>query len=234
MLPAAGVHEVIIESADHVDRISALAVSDVRGFLEAYAARLRFWRDRGLKYGLVFKNHGASAGASLAHVHSQLIALPFVPPAVEAELERSNRVYTQRGGCPYCRLIADERIAGERVVFEASGFMAFCPFASLQPYEVWLMPTEHTPSFEYALPEEFDRLAVVVLDVVRRIESLMPKVAYNMWLRTEPWQSGGDAGFHWRMEFLPRITALAGLELASGLFINTVAPERAAGKIRSI
>jgi UDPglucose--hexose-1-phosphate uridylyltransferase len=103
---AVGAQEVIIETARHVDRMSALSMSELRDVLQTYAARLNHWReDRRFGYGLVFKNQGPLAGASLAHLHSQFIALPTVPNAVEAELRRAKDAYRQDRCCPYCRLL---------------------------------------------------------------------------------------------------------------------------------
>jgi UDPglucose--hexose-1-phosphate uridylyltransferase len=232
--PALGVHEVIIESARHVDRMSALGADELQDVLQAYAARLRHWRSDGrFSYALVFKNQGPRAGASLAHVHSQFIALPRVPSAVSAEVERAERQFAERRLCPYCRLIELERSAGERIVHESDTFVAFCPFAGVQPYEVWLLPVAHLPSFEDLTPAMFGRLAESLHHLIARVETVVPEAAYNLLVRTMPWQGCDPPWSHWRIELLPRTTALAGLELGAGVFINPVAPEHAAGKLRS-
>ncbi len=234
--PAFGAHEVIIESPRHVDRTSLLTVDELREALLAYAERLRYWRDEGrFRYGLVFKNQGARAGASMAHLHSQFIALPEVPPAVRDELDRAEQQYLQQQLCAYCQLIAAERAACERIVLDREGYIAFCPFASLQPVEVWLLPSDHQPSFEdLSEPADFQRLAGVLHALVARVESILPEPAYNVVLRTAPWHSENGAFCHWRIELLPRVAEWAGLELATGVRINPVSPERAAGKLRAI
>ncbi len=232
---AVGAHEVFIESPRHVTRLSALSVPELSNVLQAYAARLQHWRGDGrLGYALVFKNQGALAGASLAHLHSQFIALPTVPVVVNDELSRAEHDWRTLGICAYCRLIEQETLTGDRLIFNRDGFIAFCPHASLQPYETWLLPSRHLASFEETEPEKLNRLAGVVHSLVTRIETVVPTAAYNMLLRTAPWC--GDCGqwFHWRIELLPRVTSLAGLELATGIFINPLAPERAASKLRSV
>jgi UDPglucose--hexose-1-phosphate uridylyltransferase len=229
------VHEVIVETPRHLDRMSRLSCRELRDVLETYAERLRQLRGTaGLRYGLIFKNQGARAGASLAHLHSQLIALPDIPPTVTAELDRAERAYQDRRTCWYCRLVQEERKLAERRVLESDGFIAFCPFASVQPFEVWLLPTEHAPSFEDLEPDSLDGLANALADVVRRVETLVPDAAYNMLVRTAPWHPAGQSWCHWRIEILPRTSSMAGFELASGIFINPLAPERAASKLRSI
>jgi UDPglucose--hexose-1-phosphate uridylyltransferase len=231
--PGTGAHEVIIECPTHMDRLSALRVDELQTVVESYAARLAHWRANGkFRYGLVFKNQGHPAGASMAHLHSQLVALPFVPPQVEAEQKRASEAYAVERSCPYCWLIDNEIAGAERIVLQREGFVAFCPFASWQPYEIWLMPMAHEPSFETILAHKVRRLAEVVHVLIHQLESLIPGIAYNLVLRTAPWTGSGDAWNHWRIELLPRLNAFAGLELATGIHINPLAPERAAGQLQ--
>jgi UDPglucose--hexose-1-phosphate uridylyltransferase len=234
--PAFGAHEVIVESSRHVDRASSLSVEELAHVLEAYAIRLRHWRDSGqFAYGLVFKNQGPRAGASIAHLHSQLIALPTVPPAADAELRRAKEAFAREDECPYCELIEMERAKVSRIVFDRDGLIAFCPFASIQPHEVWLMPMIHLASFEdWAQSDTIPQIARVLHALIARVEAVVPTASYNMLIRTGPWRSGCDAWFHWRIELLPRANSIAGLEVATGIFINAVAPEHAAEQLRSV
>ncbi|MCI0335327.1 MAG: DUF4921 family protein [Planctomycetes bacterium] len=233
---AIGAHEVIIESARHIDRTSALTALELRHVLETYAERLRHWRNDGrLAYGLVFKNQGPRAGASIAHLHSQLVALPAVPSAVEAELHRAKHAFDEKHSCAYCRMLEQERTERARIVLDRDGYVAFCPFASLQPHEVWLLPANHEPSFERAASvDTLSRLADVLHDVIARLESIVPAGSFNLLLRTAPWKIDCDTWFHWRIELLPRVNSIAGLEMATGIYINPVAPERAALQLRSL
>jgi UDPglucose--hexose-1-phosphate uridylyltransferase len=235
-LSAVGAHEVIIESRQHVDRMSALSAGELQCVLGAYAQRLRHWHDDGrFGYGLIFKNQGPRAGASLAHVHSQLIALPAAPPAVERELQRAKHDFEKHRSCSYCRLNESERAEGARIVFDRDGFVAFCPYASLQPLEIWLQPLEHGPWFErLAGGDALERLAGILADLFGKLESAVPEAAYNLLLRTAPWQPDVESCCHWRIEILPRFNALAGLELATGVHINPLAPEPAAARLRSL
>lgn len=232
--PALGAQEVIIESARHVTRTGALSARRLRDVLRAYAARLKFWRDDGrTRYALLFKNQGASAGASLSHLHSQLLVLPDVPPSVAPELSRAHDSYRHHRTCPYCRWIERERAHKQRIILDRDGYVAFCPSASVQPLEFWILPGEHQPSFELLDADALDRLAEVSHLLIERLESLLPVASYNMLLRTGPWIAGVDDWCHWRIEVLPRVSTFAGLELGTGIYINSFAPERAAERLRA-
>lgn len=231
--PIAGAHEVIIESPAHVENMAELSAAQLREALEACVARLRFWRSTaGIRYGLVFKNQGPRAGASLAHVHSQLIALPFVPTSVSAELDRAAQRYRETGTCAYCDRIDEERRAGARIVFETDGIMAFCPFVSWQPHEVWLMPTGHEASFDLQSRDGLDRTGRALHLLISRLEAVVPGAHYNMLLRTSPFTGDYATAHHWRIELLPRANSLAGLEVATGIHINPLPPERASSQLR--
>jgi UDPglucose--hexose-1-phosphate uridylyltransferase len=232
---ATGVHEVIVESSRHVRRTGALSVPQLRGVLSTYIQRLAWWHNEGrFPYALVFKNQGPRAGASLAHLHSQLVALDQVPPLVEAELCRAKRYHRQHRDCPYCRMVADERSAGERIVLDEGGYVAFCPRASLQPYEVWLLPSTHEPWFERPTrPEAVDRLAGVLHVLVGRLEAVLGEPAYNFMLHTTPWHDEAEPYGHWRIEVLPRLATFAGLEMTTGIYLNQLSPEHAAPQLRT-
>ena len=51
----------------------------------------------------------------------------------------------------------------------------------------------------------------------------------NLWVRTAP---AGAEHFCWRIDVMPRLTHLAGLELGTGVGLNIVAPEDAAARLR--
>jgi UDPglucose--hexose-1-phosphate uridylyltransferase len=207
--PALGAHEVIIETARHVDRTAAISARELGDVLETYAARFRHWHDDGrCRYGLVFKNQGLRAGASLVHLHSQLMVLPAVPSNVGREMRRAENEFGKERSCPYCRRIQHERTAGVRIVLDRDGFVAFCPYASWQPWEVWLLPAQHQPAFERInAPAAMERLADVLHDLVVRVEATAPE---------------------------PRAATFAGLELAAGIHINPLSPEHAAEQLRSV
>jgi UDPglucose--hexose-1-phosphate uridylyltransferase len=215
--------------------MTEISMSHLREIVKAFVHRLRFWRDDGqCRYGLIFKNHGPRAGASLTHVHSQLIAfVNHVPEPIATEVSRVGSYYLRNSECAYCRYIQQERADHNRVVFDDDGFIAFCPFASWQPHETWLMPTEHASSFELAREDVLDRLVVALHRLFALLETIAPNAQYNMILRTAPWDDDYEIDYHWRIELLPRVNPIAGLEMATGTHINPLAPELAASELRA-
>jgi UDPglucose--hexose-1-phosphate uridylyltransferase len=229
---AFGAHEVIIESPDHVLDFADLGVDYLAVVLSVYRDRLAHWAADGrFKHALVFKNSGYDAGASLEHVHSQLIALPYVPAAVQAELDGVAAYRNEHGRCVFCDLIKREVATGERLVLRRDGYVAICAFASRQPYEMWILPEHHRPQY---LSHGFNALneAAVLHELVRRLNVVSPGAPYNLLLHTGPFDVADEA-FHWHWEVVPRLTHEAGLEWGGGVYITPLLPERAAAELRS-
>lgn len=234
-IPGFGAHEVIIESPRHILSLTELSALEFTRVIEVYRARFLAHRsDSRPMYPMLFKNNGPEAGASLEHAHSQLIVLPTVPSVTRAELEAARRYREAHGECVFCDLIAREISTKERLVAESESFAAFCPFAARFSYETWVLPKCHAGRFESlddSLLAEFSRL---FLSVLRRIEAVLDRPAYNYYIHTSPLKTENDCGcYHWHLEITPRLSKMAGYELGSGYYINPVLPEDAASRLRA-
>lgn len=229
----AGLHEVIVEAPHHATRFGELTSLQARLTVRAWRDRLReLHADSRLGYGLVFKNHGAAGGASIEHVHSQLIATPWVPTAVQRELEQVARFHEQSQRCLFCHLLDEELASGSRLVTQTDRFVAYCPYASRFPLETWLMPRRHELRFEDLSDEGADELASILHGVLDRMEQSPCVRGYNLWIHTAPFREHRPDAFHWHLEIAPRVTNVAGFEWGGGDFINPVPPEDAAADLR--
>jgi UDPglucose--hexose-1-phosphate uridylyltransferase len=231
---ARGVHEVVIESPQHVHDWLDLPQSAVAGVLAMLAERLRVaFGQYNLVAGQVFKNVGKGAGASLEHVHSQLLALPFVPAGLEAKLHLAARHFQAEQECLYCHLCREELAHGDRLVCQNSQFVAACAFAGRQPYETWIMPQKHLSQFsDLQAGGLATALAEILQEVLRRLAAVIQPLAYNLVLHTAPARDPRSEAFHWHWEVIPRTASLAGFEWGIGVYINSLSPERAAGRLR--
>jgi UDPglucose--hexose-1-phosphate uridylyltransferase len=230
---AVGVHEVVVESPEHLTDVVQLDAAHFSSVLGVYRDRLRHWADDGrMRSGIVFKNSGYAAGASLEHLHSQLAALPYVPDSLQAELAGAEQFHAGRGRCIYCDLIQRELADGARIVIREDGYIAVAAYAGRQPYETWILPERHAARFDAAAEEDLLGLAQVFQRVLVRLHALADQLAYNVVLHTSPFDDSHAESYHWHWELIPRSTNLAGLELGAGVFINPLSPERAARRLR--
>ena len=233
-LPGFGRHEVIIESPRHVASFTELLPLEAEYVIRAYRDRLRQLKaERQYAYVQIFKNVGPAAGASLEHVHSQLLALPGVPEVIQQELAASGAFYSEHGRSLLGKLIADELSAGERIVAQTQRFVAFCPYASRFSYEVWVGPRRHESRFEDVEDDQFGELSRLMNDVIGRIERAAGQPTYNYFLHTQPFDMPSADHYHWHIEIIPRLSKVAGFEWGTGCFINPLASETAAEHLRA-
>ncbi|RMD57641.1 galactose-1-phosphate uridylyltransferase [Candidatus Woesearchaeota archaeon] len=216
---AYGHHEVIVETPRHDRQLWDLSVDDIEKVLQVYARRIvALEKDSRIKYVCVFKNHGAQAGTSIVHSHSQLIALQMIPREIRDILQAMRRFVN----CPYCSIVASES-KSDRRCFENDKFSAFTPYASQFNYEVVIFPKSHVSRLEDV---DLRSLSDILSLILRRVRA--GGFDYNLIVNYGP--QGSD--FHFHIRVCPRIALWGGFEIGSGVVINTVAPEDAAAFYR--
>jgi len=230
-----GVHDVIVESPEHHSSIAEMAPEQILRLLRLYRQRhLDAKADERVELVTLFKNHGASAGASLAHPHSQLIGTPVVPADVRQRITLAMRYYDDHRSCVYCTMLAEELRTQERLVHESEHFACFVLYAALSPFHMWLLPKRHAADFSEATDAELRDLAHALRAVLRKIHRGLGDPDYNYVVRSRPGPPGPISYLHWYISLVPRVSTSAGFELGSGMYINTVLPERAAEFLRKI
>ena len=230
-----GAHDVIVESPAHLASTSQLNDEQACEVFTVYRDRLiALKQDTRLRYGLVFKNVGAAAGASLEHTHSQLIATHIVPTNVQDELVGSSEHFRGTGHCVFCDVIGVELAGGARLVASTPRMVAVCPFASRFPYETWVLPRRHESYFEQADHADLEELSRLMRRIIGRIEAVLDRPAYNYLIHTTPFDSPPLDHYHWHIEILPRTATTAGFEWGTGYYINPLAPENAAARLRAV
>ena len=230
-----GAHEVIIECPFHATTMAHLAEENLREVLWVYRDRLvDLKKDPRLVYCMIFKNVGAAAGASLDHSHSQLIVTPIVPVNVQEEMNGAQEFYDYRGRCIYCDMVHQEVATEKRIILDTPNFVSFAPYASRFPFEMWVLPKNHSSHYENIQKTEVDELGTVLKTLLLKLETGLDAPAYNYIIHTSPFDTQLLPHYHWHMEIIPRLTRVAGFEWGTGFYINPVPPEQAAQFLREI
>ena len=178
-------------------------------------------------YLQVVQNWGAQAGARTNHLCLDLYDLPLIPHRVGEELGGAARFVIREGECPWCRLVREESRARDRLVWEDAATVAFAPWGSRSPFEVWIVPREHQADFGQADDAAVRATAQALRQVLGGLAVSLDGPPYNLVLHTAPLRERVDATFHWHWEVHPRLREVAGLELGTGLPVNPVSPEAA-------
>jgi UDPglucose--hexose-1-phosphate uridylyltransferase len=240
-----GAHEVVIESPSHTDCFPDFTVEHIDRILSVYQARLRDLQgDQRFRYLLVFKNHGAIAGASLAHPHTQIIATPITPRTVSIELQSMKDHFMVKERCLVCDIIHQELDMGVRLVSATEDFVVVAPYASRFPFELFIAPRRHAHSFLACDGGMRRNLAAVMKDTFTRLKASLNDPPFNFVFHIAPsvslqphragyWQTL-QFDFHWHIEIIPRLTRMAGFEWGTGFYINPTPPEEAAKYLREV
>ena len=230
-----GTHEVIVDIPEHMLDIADISDSQSEEVVWSYLGRSTdLKKDSRFKYILIFRNYGQSAGASLAHPHSQLIALPIVPKRVNEELHSSLEYYGYKERCVFCDMVEQELSDKERIVEENEFFIAFCPFVSRFPYETWIIPKNHESHFTSVKKEEVRPLGKILRNAMRRLKKLLNDPPYNYIIHTSPINGFEKEYYHWHIEIMPKLVNVAGFEWGSGFYVNPIPPEVAAKNLITV
>jgi UDPglucose--hexose-1-phosphate uridylyltransferase len=230
-----GAHEIVIESERHDVDLFDLPEKRFEDVLWAYRDRLvDLKNDHRFKSVIIFKNHGAAAGASLTHSHSQLIALPVIPKRVMEEMHGCKEYYRFRDRCLFCDIVVQEMDQKVRIVEETGEFLAFAPYAPRFPFETWIVPKRHQCAYEMIEGDQANALAAVFRRTLRRLNLALENPPFNFIVHSAPFQERAADFFHWHIEIIPKLTKVAGFEWGSGFYINPTPPEESAKYLREL
>ena len=230
---AFGMHEVIVDHAEHGIEMADFSEEDMMRALRAYRERFRAAGEQGsLAYAMIFKNYGAQAGASLEHTHTQFVALPFVPSRAADEFEGAARYAAAKGTCAWCD---DLRTARERglEVRTNKHFAVYCPHASRFPFETHLAPLEHHSDFRTLPDGHIEALASALQSTLLGLKRLLEDPPFNFIIHSAPLGPEKHPHFHWHIEIIPKLTRTAAFEWGTGFYVNPTPAEASAGFLRN-
>jgi len=225
---ASGSWRTIVAPPGEHRPLHAVGNDIIVALVDGARAALAAARDSGqTEYLQVVQNWGAQAGARTNHLCLDLYDLPQIPHRIAEELGGAARFVIREGECPWCRLVREEAQRPERLVWEDGQSIAFAPYASRSPFEVWVVPRRHEADFGRATAVDVAATAEALRQVLTRLASSLDGPPYNLVLHSAPLREQVDATYHWHWEIHPRLREIAGLELGTGLPVNPVSPEDA-------
>lgn len=230
-----GMHEVIVETPDHSKTTALLDDRGVETIIQSYLHRFKAASaDPRVEQVTIFKNHGDSAGTSLEHPHSQMIATPVITTQLRDRLFNALEHFDEYGECIFCRVLDQEMKEGARLVSENQHFVSFIPFAALTPFSLLIMPRRHMACFAELTDAEAADLAHILRRTLAVLYQGLEDPDFNYVIRTAPTEYTGVKYYHWYLSVIPRLTKMAGFELGSGMFINVSLPEENASFLRGV
>jgi len=232
-MEAIGAHEIVVEAPEHDQSLATMEPRHIERILLAYKERcLDLKKDARIQQFLILKNY---PGVSNHHPHSHLLAMPILPRRIDEEIWGTLDYFKRKERCIFCDMIREEISLKKRVVLETPHFLVFCPFASLYPFETWIIPKVHAPDFHAATNEMVVDLSAVVQSLFTCFHKLLSDPPYSLVFHTSPLQSRFHQDeYHWHIEIRLRIGLREGFEWATGFFVNPTPPENAAAYLREV
>jgi UDPglucose--hexose-1-phosphate uridylyltransferase len=232
--PATGLHEVVIESPDHTADLRFARPAQVLEVLRAMRERCRAMAARRPAAIVVFRNHGAAAGTSLRHPHSQIVCLDQAPPQLAGRWRRARVFFEQTGRCLHDDVAAAERAEAARVVRDDEDLLVYQPRAAGVSHETVLLPRDTSADLAGASDEALEAVARALPAVTAALAAVRDDPAYNLVVHAGPAaDETAHAWYRWHIGLYPRVSRRAGLELATGLGVNPTVPEQTAPVLRA-
>jgi len=227
-----GRHELLIESPYHSSRELLFRLSQIELVFEALKKRIKELKSlKYVKHCMILKNYKIDE-TEIAHPHSHIVALPVIPKSIKEELQGAFQYYSFKERCVFCDMILEEKRIEKRIVYENSKFLAFCPYASRFPFEIWVIPKKHSPDPCDMKKIEIKCLAKTLNQVFIMLARALNDPPFNLFIHISPFNVIDLPYYHWHIEIVPKILKLAGFEWGTGFYINSTLPRNAAKFLR--
>ncbi len=235
-----GACEIIVYTPKHDATLADLDVENIRAIIDLWAQRFEDLASREyVKYVFIFENKGREIGVALDHPHSQIYALPFIPPLIKKEIESSRKYWAQKHGCLFCAIIEKEKKDKVRLICENEDFICFLPFFAKLPYGVQIYPKRHVETITDLTNSEKNLFASLLKRVLRKFDNMFDmSFPYMMALHQRPTDNGKHKHYHFHVEFYPpyreknKIKYFASVETGAGTVTFDFSPENKAKELR--
>lgn len=220
-------HEVVVHSPEHQKDMEDFSHDQNVKILRAYLNRVSYFGAQD-KEVIIFNNKGGRAGASVVHPHSQIVAAKGFPGIIEKEKEAALHYNNEKNSCYWCDEWREAVKMQDRVVYESSHYVLYCPKACRWSYETVLVSKNHKPNFGFIDEMEINDLAKVLPSALLAYKNCFNNPDRNFWIHTMRYEP-----YHWHIGFLPHLKVFGALEIGAGIWVSDKAtPENAALELR--
>jgi len=228
-----GFHELVI-FRDHDRYLADFTKEEIKKVLLAYQERYTsLAKKKYVEYISIFHNHGKEAGSTVPHPHSQILALPIIPPDISHSISGSRRYFREHDRCAHCQMIDEELKEKKRIIYQNKDMIVITPFVSRTEFEIRVFPKKHFAHFEKIKEGELAYLADALKFAFLKIYKKLKDPAFNFFVHTAPTIKSHDySHYHWHIEILPKFDIFGGFELDTGIDIVSITPEKAAQFLR--
>lgn len=232
LMSATGAHELVTDTPEHDAHWADFDLLQMERLLGSYLVRYNDLRhDRRFRHAVIMKNYGAPWSRYL-HQHSHIVAMPFTPRRIDDEFMGAGEYFRLKERCVFCDAVREEEQCAERIIASNAEFIAFAPFASGFPFETWLLPRRHMSDFGGLDDHMLPALAAIFQEIMSKLRTTLHDPHFSLALHSGPLHGDQGEDFHWHWELIPHLSGELGMEWATGVYFNPIAPEDAAARLR--
>ena len=232
LMSATGAHELVTDTPEHTAHWADFDLTQMERLLNSYLLRYNDLRnDPRFRHVVVMKNYGAP-WSRYPHQHSHIVAMPFTPRRIDDEFIGAKEYFRLKERCVFCDALREEESQRQRIVSANEHFVAMAPFASGFPFETWVLPRRHMPDFGDLSERSLPALAAIFRDTMEKLRTTLHDPHFSLALHSGPLSRENADEFHWHWELIPHLGGEIGMEWATGVYFNPIAPEDAAACLR--
>ena len=239
---AIGFCEIVVETSKHKGDLCDLSIEQFYNVIKLFTKRYEeLGSNKNIKYVFIFRNKGKEIGATIHHPHSQIYALPFIPPIIKQELISSKEYMKKHKECLFCNIIKKEIEEKKRVILKNGLSICFLPFYAKWAYETHIFPVRHIQSLSELKNEEIKSIAYNLKAITSIYNNLFGfSMPYVMTIHQKPADGKNYSFYHFHIEFCPvyqsknRIKYTAGIERIGTFEYGAGTPEEKAEELRQV
>lgn len=228
--PIYGIHDVVIDTLNHVMHPKEFSIKHWCILLQAIQARWNeLCKNSRIKFIQIFKNHGIKAGASIYHSHWQIIGLEELPYGMMHQYIHYNQRKTEIE-CYLCQ--EQNNPIYEYLIKETDYWYIIAPPRPMFPYELWIIPKQHRKHYGELTEQELKDVGKVMKEVLGVYDYIVPNSAFNICF-----MSGGlecPLNYHFYIKTMLRKGTIAGFEIATHCAIGTKHPKKYSEEVRKL
>ncbi|WP_210410222.1 galactose-1-phosphate uridylyltransferase [Nesterenkonia sp. NBAIMH1] len=237
--PGAGRCEVVVFTDQHTGQLAEVPAARMRTVVDAWADRTEaLMREPGVEQVYIFENRGEEIGVTLHHPHGQIYGYPFRTPRTQKIMAQADGFRRRHGKDLFDEILSAEPPQGSPVILAGERWTAMVPPWARWPVEIMILPHRSVGRLHELTEAERTEFAAMYLEVLRRGDQLFdgPLPYISGWQQAPRGATGEDMRLHLQLFSIRRasnkLKYLAGSESGMGVFINDIAPEDMAARLR--
>lgn len=221
-------HLNIVETGEHKTSLAQLS-DDEEIKAWGVAAKITSDIERKKAIPMLFRNHGW--GASIAHYHWQIGALPYIPNRIHEELTTAQAFRKKWNVNLFDAIIQSEQKLGDRIIDEDEHTIAISAYAPRTACETWLICKQPVTSLAQCSDVQVASLCTQLNGILKRMNDACGIDTLNVIFHQLPATISGAGDFRLHIEIMP-FKHLGGAERGFSEWAIEVTPEKAAEMLR--